>query len=472
MKIAGIIAEYNPFHKGHLYHLAKTRRRTGAEGLIVVMSGDFVQRGEPAIVDKFARTRMALAGGADVVLELPVRYATSSGEGFAAGGVEILDRLGVVSALSFGCEATPEEQALLDKIAGCLCREPEPFRKRLQQELSAGKTWPQARSIAMEEYIPGSGRILSEPNNILAIEYIKALKRRRSPILPLGIGRAGMSYHSEEIAHGSMNGGTPGSMVEGTPGSMAGGTPGSMAGGTPGSVPGDASGATPEGISFASATGIRKRLQEITAAGRNTGFNQPADPLFDPDLIRQLPEESLRQLNQQNPLVFPDDLSVLLRHALLRETRDSLCQYLDMSEELASRILTLRDTPMAFSELAEAVKTRNVTRTRVNRALLHVLLQIREKESISGSNAAANTPAAVHPAASVPAVRLLGFRRGTPLLRRIQDETDIPVITKMADADPAWFAEDHYASEIYRSLVWQKTGQILPDDIRTHPVIW
>ena len=394
MNIAGIIAEYNPFHRGHEYHIAQTRLRTGAEGVVVVLSGDFVQRGEPAVVGKFARARMALAGGADVVLELPVRAATASGEGFAAGGVEILDRLGVISSLSFGCEASPGEQELLPEIAAILLDEPASFRDRMHREMSAGRTWPQARSAAMEELLPGSAAVLAQPNNTLAVEYCKALQRRRSGIRPVAVPRLGQGYHSTEI-------------------------------------PGDL---------FASASAIRHRLPETS----------PEDTL----LAEQLPEESRKLLRDP---VFPDDISLLLRHALLRETRESLCAFRDMSLELASRILSLRDTPMTFSALAEAVKTRNVTRTRVNRALLHVLLQIKEGPGDSP--------------APLPAVRLLGFRRGTPILHEIREHTSIPVVSKMADADPAWFAEDHYASEIYRTILWQKTGQIRPDDIRSGPVI-
>ena len=172
MKVTGIIAEYNPFHQGHAYHLARARELTGADRLLVVMGGNFMQRGEPAIVDKYARAEMALKNGADLVLELPAAAATGSAEYFAEGAVELLDASGVVDALCFGSELG--KLAPLEKAAALLLEEPEEYRQLLREELKRGKNFPEAREIALSAFFP-ERELLSAPNNILA-ESIKEKK--------------------------------------------------------------------------------------------------------------------------------------------------------------------------------------------------------------------------------------------------------------------------------------------------------
>ena len=147
MKVAGIIAEYNPFHNGHSYHIEETRKLTGADYVVAVMSGNFVQRGAPAVMDKFLRTRMALMGGADVVLELPVPFATASAEDFAMAGISVLNQTGVVDAVCFGSECG--DTGLLTQAASVLVKEPAPYKKALKQELKNGVSWPLARSRAL-----------------------------------------------------------------------------------------------------------------------------------------------------------------------------------------------------------------------------------------------------------------------------------------------------------------------------------
>ena len=194
MKVTGIIAEYNPFHQGHAYHLARARELTGADRLLVVMGGNFMQRGEPAIVDKYARAEMALKNGADLVLELPAAAATGSAEYFAEGAVELLDASGVVDALCFGSELG--KLAPLEKAAALLLEEPEEYRQLLREELKRGKNFPEAREIALSAFFP-ERELLSAPNNILAIEYLKALKRRKSSIEAVTIPRLG-NYHGND----------------------------------------------------------------------------------------------------------------------------------------------------------------------------------------------------------------------------------------------------------------------------------
>lgn len=201
MKVVGIIAEYNPFHRGHEYQIRYVRETLGADYVIVAMSGDFVQRGAPALMEKYLRAEMALLGGADLVLELPIQVSTASAEGFAAGGVSLLDGLGCVDELCFGSECGDTE--ILMETARILVAEPPVYRDFLQKNLRDGMSFPLARSRALTSYVAksaisdvssGDGHfifpeqmdsILSSPNNILGIEYCKALLRQNSSIRPM-----------------------------------------------------------------------------------------------------------------------------------------------------------------------------------------------------------------------------------------------------------------------------------------------
>ena len=203
MKVAGIIAEYNPFHKGHQYHIEETRKQTGADYVIAVMSGDYVQRGEPAIADKYMRTRMALSGGVDLVIEMPVIYATASAEYFATAGIGILDRLGCVDYLSFGSEWADVED--YSSYATLFLEEPEEYRQILQEQLKRGKSFPEARAFTAGKLLFDSKpetavEFLKEPNHILGLEYIKALRRRNSSIQPITVKRKGNHYHEKILA--------------------------------------------------------------------------------------------------------------------------------------------------------------------------------------------------------------------------------------------------------------------------------
>ncbi|MBR4277086.1 MAG: nucleotidyltransferase family protein, partial [Lachnospiraceae bacterium] len=201
MIVNGIIAEYNPFHNGHIAHLEKTKEQTNADYTIVAMSGNFVQRGAPAVVDKYVRTKMALEGGADLVLEIPTCYSTSSAEYFASAGVALLDKIGVVDYLSFGSESGDIE--ILNHIASILLEEPPEFSEYMQRYLREGYTYPLARNNALIQYensLFDATRVLESPNNILAIEYIKAILRRESTITPFTIKRQGSNYHDRYMA--------------------------------------------------------------------------------------------------------------------------------------------------------------------------------------------------------------------------------------------------------------------------------
>ena len=213
MKVVGIIAEYNPFHRGHEYQIRYAKETLGADYVVIAMSGDFVQRGAPALMEKHVRAEMALLGGADLVLEMPVQTATASAEGFATGGVSLLDGLGVIDELCFGSECGDTE--ILMDVAEILVKEPYEYRDLLQQNLRAGMSFPAARSSALIGYIQEKiasglntlgtsseyiGLVLSSPNNILGIEYCKALLRLNSRIIPHALLRKGSGYHDTDFS--------------------------------------------------------------------------------------------------------------------------------------------------------------------------------------------------------------------------------------------------------------------------------
>ena len=199
MKVAGIIAEYNPFHAGHKYHIEKTREITGADYIIAVMSGDFVQRGEPAIADKYLRTKLALSKGVDLVVELPTRYSTASAKEFAFGAITLLNNLNSVDFLSFGSECGNLE--VLKSYVSILNNEPAKFKELMLENLKKGLSYPLARTNALSLYLNDSNsiNITSLPNNILGIEYMCALSALNSPIMPVTIQRTGASYNDQSI---------------------------------------------------------------------------------------------------------------------------------------------------------------------------------------------------------------------------------------------------------------------------------
>ena len=192
MKITGIIAEYNPFHKGHAYHINRTRQN-GTDGIAAVMGGNFTQRGELSFCTKLAKAKAAVAGGVDLVLEMPLAYTVSSAEDFAMGGVKILNALGCVDSLSFGCE----EQNFRNLYALAELSENEDYNEKLKSCLASGIGFAAARQKALDQsgHCELSG-VLSNPNNILGIEYLSALKKTKSSIIPLPVARVGADHNS------------------------------------------------------------------------------------------------------------------------------------------------------------------------------------------------------------------------------------------------------------------------------------
>ncbi|MCL1789549.1 MAG: nucleotidyltransferase family protein [Oscillospiraceae bacterium] len=191
MKTAAIVAEYNPFHDGHKYHIEQTRKLTGATHVVVVMSGNFTQRGDLAIIPKHKRAKSAIQNGADLVIELPVAFALSSAEQFAAGAVTLLNALGTVDILSFGSECGNID--LIQEAAGAVV-----YAQTTDSFLNAmnnGKTYPAALQSAVEEYYTDDVvDVLTHPNNTLAVEYIKALNESGASAKPFTIKRKGAGH--------------------------------------------------------------------------------------------------------------------------------------------------------------------------------------------------------------------------------------------------------------------------------------
>ncbi len=393
MKTVGIIAEYNPFHNGHQYQLTQARRLTGADCCIVVMSGNFVQRGEAAIFDKYTRTKAALSCGADLVIELPVCYATSSAEWFASGAVSLLDHLGC-DYLCFGSECGSVED--LTEAAAVLAEEPPLYQTYLQEALRGGATYPAAVCKALSRYeakeLSHLTALLESPNNLLGIEYLKALIRRKSSILPVTVTRIGQGYHA--------------------------------------AVPTEP---------FSSATAIRNCIRD------------GADPL---SLSQWIPTKALDFFHTEHAL-WTDDFSSLLDYKRLYT--DDFQTYAGISEDFSNRLSAFALKPMEFTPLVQELKTRQLTYGHVCRGLLHFLLDIRKTDMELGA-------ACDH----APYVRILGVRKAsTPLLRQIKAYTDLPLINKMADAVPnRLLTLDIQAAHLYRSVLYQKTGHLLPDEYR------
>ncbi len=380
MKTTAIVAEYNPFHNGHLYQMTEARSKSQADFIVVIMSGDFVQRGEPALLDKYARTRMALEAGADLVLELPAAFACASAEAFAGAAVSILDSLGAVDFLSYGCEYENENFTRI--LLSLFLKEPEGFSRLLRRHLTQGCTYPQAWAAAAGEYLVQHSipvpedfdAVLSSPNWILGLEYQKALLRLHSSISPLPILRRG-GYHSEVI---------PDEKSEG----------------------------------YASASAIRRILLEKgDARGRAGKDSLPGV------LAAQLPFCTLRQLGGAR-LLQADDFSAALGYALLRASESELASILDISADLAARIHRLLPGYRGFSAFTDELKTRQLTRSRTSRALLHLLLNIRSDAFFRYKEDGYAYYA-----------RVLGFRKeSASLLTEIKKKGRIPLLTKMADA--------------------------------------
>ena len=323
MKVLGIISEYNPFHNGHLYHLEKSRVTTKADYTICVMSGNFVQRGETSLIDKWTKTEMALLNGIDLVIELPLVYAISSAENFAYGAVKILDSLGIVDTISFGSECG--DIKALSTIADLLYTEPEKYKNLLNIELQKGLSFPSARENAIVAFFnnPGISDLVSKSNNILGIEYLKALKKLNSSINPITVIRKAVNYNDKNIKE-----------------------------------------------NFASATGIREMLKESGV-----------------ESVRQVVPLNVYNLLEKSEFVYSiNNFEKEIIYALRKMDVRDIKNLPDVSEGIENSIKNAVNNSNNLQEIIESIKSKRYTQTRIQRILLYSLLGIYKEDLRASTN--------------------------------------------------------------------------------------
>ena len=440
MRITSIISEYNPFHEGHKYHMENAKKITNSDYTVVIMSGDFTQRGTPAIIDKYVRTKQALLNGADLVLELPVCFATASAEGFAFGAVSILDKLGAVDSLVFGSECGDID--CIKKVADFLTDETPEYKKKLQVYLKQGLSFPKARANALQELFPDLNEdFLSSSNNILGIEYCRALKQFNSSIVPMTIARKDNLYNDEKLA---------------------------------------------ETGKLSSATAIRKVLLEKELPC-NTKLSSVSsmdwNQISFADLTHHIPENSLDILKENWGISAPVssmNFTLMLKYKLLLENRDSLVQYADVTSDLADRIYNNLNFYKDFDSFCELLKTKELTYTRIARSLLHILLDIKKEDYSFFSKVNIENGSVQHGNSNWGQyARILGFRKeASPLLHEIKRHSSIPLISKVSDSVKeldgvalSMLEKDIQAAHIYESVVADKFGQAFKNEFQRQLVI-
>ena len=410
MKIAAIITEYNPFHKGHAYQIEMTKSSLNADYVIVIMSGMFTQRGIPAIYDKYTRASMALLGGADLVIELPTAYATASAEFFSMGGVYITDNLGVVDTLVFGSEC--DDINKLKEIATILADEPASFSATLKNNLESGLSFPKARELALiDELGIDILDIITKPNNILGIEYIKALYKAKSSIQPVSIKRNTSSHNSLSINE-----------------------------------------------TFSSSAAVRNALIDLSGQCMLDIFPiSKALPEYSANLILDLFNSGICPL-------FRNDFSQFLHYKLLDSSRVGFCDYFDVSKELSDKIINKLSGFSDYDSFVDLLKTKEITHSRISRALLHILLNIKITDLSRPEYAT-----------------LLGFKKeSSEVLNLIKKNSSIPLISKNANYSSIlsdnpnaikMFETDIFAYDIYESALMHKCGTHKKNLMQQSPVI-
>ncbi len=377
MKVLGVVTEYNPFHNGHKYHIEKSKEISGCDATLAVMSGHFLQRGEPALLDKWSRAEMAVHSGVDLVIEIPTVYACATAEFFSYGSLQLLNGTGIVTDLSFGSEHG--ELPLLKYIAEILVKSPKKFEDYLKASLDRGNLFPVARSQALGLFIKENKgleksefseleKVLKSPNNILAIEYLKSLIRTNSSIKPHTLQRISAPYHNRDIQG-----------------------------------------------SIASATAIREHL--VLGKSLNT-------------LTQVLPEASYKLLvsaiDKGNAPIFTHHFRDMLLGLLRRSTPRELQEIFDVKEGIENRLIQGAKISSSIEELLENVKTKRYTYTRIQRILMHLLINIQRNDLLRYNETG-----------GPKYLRVLAFNdRGRFLLKKMKKQSTLPVITNLKHYHP------------------------------------
>nr|WP_047151610.1 nucleotidyltransferase [Aneurinibacillus tyrosinisolvens] len=385
MRTVGLVVEYNPLHNGHKYHYEQAKRQTGASAAVAVMSGHFLQRGEPALVNKWARTEMALRAGIDLVLELPFVYAAQNAEQFAYGAVATLHATGVVDSLCFGSESG--DISWMTPLAKSLVNETALFQREIRQHLATGISYPAAYGRAVEALFSAlpdfktAGNV-TEPNNILGLNYCMALARLQSSMKPITIQRQKAGYHQEEITDARI----------------------------------------------ASATALRKITME---EGSLDGI-KPYVPASTLDVLQE--EKQSGRFPMSWEAFYPH-----LQHQLMIRQPGELAEIYEMTEGLEHRIHRSARTAGSFRALMEAIKTKRYTWNRLQRLLLYTLFGLtREKMIRSGFR---QGPAYIRV--------LGFSETGRELLKTMKDTCALPIISKVKKEKHPMLEFDLQAGAIY-----------------------
>ncbi|WP_219836625.1 nucleotidyltransferase [Paenibacillus sp. R14(2021)] len=398
MRTVGIIVEYNPFHNGHHYHLQQSLKITESDAVVAVMSGHFLQRGEPALLNKWTRAEMALRGGCDVVIELPVAYSTQAAEWFAYGACALLEATGVVDALCFGSEAG--DIAPLRRVARLLAHEPESFGRLMADELRTGASYPAAYSGAVRAFMAAADDqeaaafAFEQPNNTLGLHYLLALERLGSAIEPFSLRREKAGYSQTSITDAQI----------------------------------------------ASATAIRKLVAESASP-------EHAAPFVPPSTMELLLRDHAAGRGQNSWKQYAPTLF----HKLVSESVSDLGGYYEMNEGLEYRVKRILPKlgDIAFETLLEQLKTKRYTRTKLQRAMLAVLLGHR-KELLAPDRLRSG----------IQYIRVLGYSpRGQELLKRMRKSAKLPILSSAASADGMlpYLELDIQATSAY-ALGWKDAG--------------
>ena len=370
MNLLGLIVEYNPFHNGHLYHLNESKKITNATHTIAVMSGNFMQRGTPALLDKFTRAEMAVRNGVDLVVELPTLYACQSAEIFAHGGISLLNSLNCVNSICFGSEIGDID--ILYLISKILIDEPIDFKIKLKDYLDKGLPFPKARASALFYYITENKlydtseedllNMLNSPNNILGIEYIKSILKLNSKIKPYTINRINSGYNSLNVND-----------------------------------------------SICSASAIRNALKNNSLNTIN--YTMPKDTY---DIINRVIESGFN-------LVYNEDFYQILSSIIIRD-KDNLTDYFEVNEGIENKIYNSIFKCHNIEALQNEIKSKRYTMTKISRTLNNIMLGIKREDILKTKDLT-----------SIPYLRVLAFNeKGCEILKEIKKNSEIEVITKFS----------------------------------------
>ena len=402
MKAVGLVTEYNPFHNGHLYHLNKAMELTGADISVAVMSGDFVQRGELAVLDKYTRVSMALNSGVNLVVELPVNYAVSSAESFAAGALKVLDYI-KADSIAFGSESGDIER--LYKLAHVLCDNEDTLYREISKYTANGISYAAARQKVVEKLTDkDTAAMLTSSNNILAVEYLKAIIKNNYAIKPYTIKRQGDSYNDTDIRS-----------------------------------------------EYASATALRGNLKADNISkyipvkaglilSSNTNYIYPDDiteALFTRLLGILFASSYDKNVFIENVMRYPD-VNKEIAGRLYKSAMDMITRTVPQGAESKD------NGAFSFGSLCEHIKTKEVPLSRIKRALVRITLGLDKKHMEKYANE--------------PYIRVLGFdKKGQEYLSYIRKTVEVPLITKIADYKEM-LLDDIHAANIYNMIVAGKYG--------------